>query len=251
MRKPRSYAEVYNDLDGEIVNVFRMLQDPETAARLERLLRLTPFARAEFALAYQPTEEPIERARRTIIKAFMGFGSSAIHGRSRGMRTRVSVWRGPATGFRSNSNRSGTTPARDWSTWPDCVATFTERLAGVVIEQRDALEVMAQHDREECLHYVDPPYPRVTRSRLRKRKSEYLHELDDEGHARLAEAVRSLKGYALVSSYHCELYDRLYGDWPRVERASLADGARPRTEVLWLSPRTAAALEPELFGARA
>lgn len=242
MRKPRVYAEVYNELDGEVVNVFRVLQRAASAKRLERLVRLTPFARGEFTLAYLPTRDPIERARRTIIKSFMGFGSSAIHGRSRGMRTRASTWTTPATGFRSNSNRSGTTPAHDWARWPDCIGSFVERLRGVVIESRDALAVMATHDRADALHYGDPPYVRVTRSRLRKRKSEYLHELTDADHRMLAAVLHGLKGYVALSGYACDLYDELYGDWARVERDSLADGARARREVLWLSPRTAAAL---------
>lgn len=243
LRKPRTYAEVYNDLDGEVVNVFRVLQDPTAAARLEALLRLTPFARAEFKVAYTPpVEESVEMARRTIIKSFMGFGSSAIHGRSRGMRTRASVWRGPATGFRSNSNRSGTTPAHDWANWPDAIAGFIARLQGVVIEQDDALKVLASHDRVDALHYVDPPYVRATRSKQRKRKSEYRFELDDNEHRLLAAVLHGLKGYVVISGYRSELYDELYATWTTAETNAMADGARPRRECLWLSPRTAAAL---------
>lgn len=247
MYKPRSYAEVYNDLDDEVVNVFRVLQDPLSAARLERAIRLTPFARAEFRLAYEPpVADPVEMARRTVIKSFMGFGSSAIHGRSRGMRTRASVWRGPATGFRSNSNRSGTTPAHDWARWPDHIADFVFRLQGVVIESRDAIDVMRTHDREDALHYVDPPYVRATRSKQRKRKSEYLYELDDADHVKLAEAVHALSGAVLVSGYACDLYDKLFHGWPKVSCPSLADGARPREEVIWISPRAFDSLQQPL-----
>lgn len=243
LRKPRVYAEIYNDLDGEIVNVFRVLQDPAQAARLRALVELTPFARGEFKRAYEPpTDDLVEQARRTIIKSFMGFGSSAIHGRSRGMRTRASTWRGPATGFRSNSNRSGTTPAHDWANWPDSIPTFVERLRGVVIEETDALKLLATHDRADALHYVDPPYVRATRSRQRKRKSEYRFELDDDEHRLLAIALHGLQGYVVISGYACALYDELYADWERHDRAALADGARRRIESLWLSPRTSRAL---------
>ena len=159
------------------------------------------------------------------------------------MRTRASVWRGPATGFRSNSNRSGTTPAHDWVHWPDEIRVFVERLQGVVIESKDALEVMRNHDRADALHYVDPPYVRATRSKARKRKSEYLYELEGDEHRELSRLLHRLRGYVVLSGYPCELYDELYRGWPTVEREALADGARPRTERLWLSPRTAAALE--------
>ena len=239
MQKPRVYAEVYNDLDSEIVNVFRVLRDPAKNQQLERMLRLTPFAKDEFREAYEPSDDPLEQARRTIIKSFMGFGSGAIHATSssHGMRTRASTWKMP-TGFRSNTSRSGTTPAHDWSRYPDQLALFCERLAGVVIENRHALEVLATHDRADTLHYVDPTYLAATRDAGR----DYRFEMDDEDHEELAGVLKAAVGFVVLSGYPSDLYEELYSDWCRVERPHLADGAKARTEVLWLSPKTAAAL---------
>lgn len=221
LRKHRSYAEVYNDLDGEIVNVFRMARDRGT--ELARALELTPFAREEFEQSYQPSEDPIEQARRTIARSFMGFGSAAVCGEK--------------SGFRANSNRSGTTPAHDWRNYPASIVNLIERLRGVVIENREATEVMIQHDSEETTHYVDPPYVWETRSRGNPYcKKGYKHEMDDSQHEQLAEVLRSLKGHVVLSGYRCDLYDRLYHDWQRVERHAHADGAKDRIEVLWLSP---------------
>lgn len=76
LQKERCYAEVYNDLDGEIVNVFRVMQSPELRDRLIEMLRFTPYARAEFALAWEKTADQVEAARRVIIRAQMGFGSA-------------------------------------------------------------------------------------------------------------------------------------------------------------------------------
>ncbi len=240
LRKPRTYAEVYNDLDGEVVNVFRVLRDPETAARLAEILTLTPFARDEFVSAYdEPTpEDPVERARRTIIKSFMGFGSSAIHDVfPRGMRTRASTWT-PPTGFRSNSSRSGTTAAKDWANYPPLLAGFCERLKGVVVENRPALEVIAQHDRHDTLFYVDPPYLGTLRNANRTQGKVYSHDMTGaEEHRALAEVLRGVEGMVVVSGYHSALYDELYDGWSVREKAALADGAAKRTEVLWVSPR--------------
>lgn len=216
LRKPRSYAEVYNDLDGEIVNVFRVLRNPAQARELERLLRLTPFAREEHEEAYLPAADPIEQARRTIVKSFMGFSSDAIHSN---------------TGFRSNSARPGTIPAHDWAHYPDQIPLFCARLAGVVVENRDALVVMAQHDAPTALHYVDPPYPHGVRGVAGK----YGQELTDDQHRELAAFLRTLKGMVILSGYGCELYDELYPDWQHIERKAFASGARERTEVLWIS----------------
>lgn len=236
MQKQRCYAEVLNDKDGEIVNVFRVLRDDAMKEQLKRLLIDTPFARDEFLSAYEVPDDPVEQARRTIIKSFMGFGSAAIHDRnaSGGMRTRASTWKAP-TGFRSNSSRSGTTPAHDWMHYPDHLDSFTERLRGVVIENSDALQVMGTHDGPETLIYLDPPYVLSTRDN----GLDYRFEMTDEDHRELAKAAHEAKGMVIISGYRSELYDELYAGWTRAEFKALADGAKRRTEYLWLSPRVA------------
>lgn len=219
IRKPRSYAEVYNDLDGDVVNYFRVMRDPLSAVALANALQMTPFARAEFIGAYEPTDEPVERARRMVVRSFMGFGSDAPNITK-------------PTGFRANSNRSGTTPAHDWTNYPRGMAALAARLAGVVVEHRDAAAVMAAHDGPDTLHYVDPPHVTETRSRQR---GKYRHEMTDADHGRLLEALRGLSGKVVLSGYPHPLYEAALHDWRRIERAALADGARARTEVLWMN----------------
>ena len=226
MRKPRSYAEVYNDLDDAAVNFFRVLRDPDTAAQLREALRLTPFARAEFDAAYEPTDEPVEAARRLVIRSFMGFGSDGHNAAKR-------------TGFRAASNRSGTTPARDWVNYPGALDVMTERLRGVVLENRRALDVLRQHDGDETLHYVDPPYlpeTRSTKSKQGMRYHAYAHEMDDADHAEMLDVLKELRGMVVLSGYPSDIYDAALDGWWRTERAALADGARKRTEVLWINP---------------
>jgi DNA adenine methylase len=234
LRKPRSYAEIYNDLDGDVVNLFRVLRS-EQAGDLIDSLRLTPFAREEFRQASEPTAEPLERARRLIIRSFMGFGSNG-HNINR------------KTGFRANSNRSGTTPARDWLNYPDSLASVVERLSGVIIENRDAAEVMAAHDGAETLHYVDPPYLPETRSikdkyDLKYAGGMYACEMDVGDHERLLACVTCLQGTVILSGYPSPLYDKALAGWQRIERPALADGARARTEVLWINRQRTDLLE--------
>ena len=214
MRKGRTYAEVWNDLDGEVVNLFRVLRG-DRADELVRQLRLTPFARDEFQLAHQPVEDSVERARRTVIRSFMGFGSNAVHRPS---------------GFRSNSNKSGTTPAHDWANYPRALGAVIDRLRGVVIENRDACEVMRAHDSPQTLHYVDPPYMPETRDT----GSDYAHEMTTADHERVLGVLKELRGNVVLSGYPSPLYDEALAGWARHERKALADGARKRTEVLWV-----------------
>lgn len=233
LRKPRSYAEIYNDLDAELVAFFRVLRDPAGATRLAELLALTPFARDEFEAAYAPAADPVEAARRLVVRSFMGFGSDG---------TRVDR----TTGFRSNSNRSGTTPARDWSGYPANVAALCIRLRGVVLENRVAAEVIAMHDGPDTLHYVDPPYVPATRQ-LDHRLHGYKHELTEACHLSLLEQLRSLHGAVVLSGYPSEVYDDGLPGWRRVECAAMADGARPRREVLWINPRAVAMADQQLL----
>jgi DNA adenine methylase len=181
LRKPRAYGEVYNDLDAEVVNFFRVLQDAPAAVRLIDLLRLTPFARAEFQLSYQPSDDRVEQARRLVIRSYMGFGSNAHVAGESGQRS--TGFR--STGFRATVDRSGTTPSQDSANYPVALAAIVSRFADVVVESRDALAVMAQHDGPDTLHYVDPPYVWDTRSPGNKydvKYRMYRHELDDNGH---------------------------------------------------------------------
>lgn len=226
MRKARSYAEIYNDLDAEVVNLFRVLRSSR-AEELVRAIRLTPFSRAEFAEAYQKTDDDFERARRLIIRSFMGFGSNGHN---------------KLTGFRANSNRSGTTPAHDWVNYPDSLAEVVKRLQGVTVESKDAKAVMLQHDAATTLHYVDPPYVMATRS---DNGADYAHEMDDDDHSALLDCLRGLSGMVILSGYPSALYDEALRDWQRIEKEALADGAKKRTEVLWINPLCATRLDAE------
>jgi len=237
LQKPRSHGEVYNDLDAEVVNVFRVLRDPYLASALQKAVWLTPFSRDELTLAFQPADDPVEQARRTVTKAFLGFGSDAIHRPApRGLRTAIS------TGLRSRSRANGSSPARDFAGWPDRIHEFTERLRGVVIENKPALQIIEQFDAEGVLLYVDPPYPKSTRQTADR--NGYRHELTDEQHGELAQRLRRARAYVAISSYPSELYERLYDGWERYETTAYADAKRrPRTEVLWISPACSAALQ--------
>lgn len=231
MRKPRAeLVEVYNEVDPEIANVFRVLRDADENARLRQMLALTPFARSEFALSYTASPDRLEQARRTVVRSFMGFGSDSASGAQ--------------TGFRANGNRQNNHPARDWANYPASLIAFLDRLAGVVVEDRDAVDCMLQHDAPRTLHYVDPPYPSETRSRHTIRTGKgYRHEMTAADHVALAAALHAMRGFVVISGYASLLYDReLFPDWIRVTRPSHADGGLDRVEVLWMNPACSAAL---------
>lgn len=212
LAKPRSRLEVYNDLDGDMVTLFRTLRD--RADELARVIALTPFARAEHEVSYQPAHDDLERARRVLIRSHFGHGSSGIH---------------RATGFRAAGMRAGTLPVHLWAGLPDAVQETADRLRGVVIECRPAVDVMRAHDGPDTLHYIDPPYLPETRDRGR----DYRHELTREDHIDLLAAIKSLRGRIVLSGYASPLYDDALANWRRIEIKALADRAAKRVEVLW------------------
>lgn len=229
LRKPRVYAEVYNDLDSDIVNLFRVLRDPVLREELTQACRLTPYAREEFDQAYEPANDPLERARRTCVRAAMGFGSAGA--------TKAT------TGFRTDTRRKYGTAQHNWADYPAAIASIGERFTGVLIENRDALQVIESHDSPDTLHFVDPPY--VHETRHMRNKGGYRHELDKEGHRRLLDALRAVDGMVVLCGYATELYDLELSGWARHQTEARISGGRGtslRTEVVWLNPACSAAL---------
>jgi DNA adenine methylase len=216
LRKPRSRIEVYNDLDSEVVELFRLLRDPSCAAELVRLLELTPFGREEFELAYEPAETPLERSRRLIVRSFSGFGSHSHNPQN-------------SNGFRWHPSKSY---AQEFANLPRSLQAIVSRLRGVTIENQHAPKIIAQQDTPKTFFFVDPPYPHSTRDPHLKG---YKFEMQDGEHRRLAESLHRIRGKALVCGY-AGLYDQLFAGWYREERTSYANGQKgrsERTEVVW------------------
>lgn len=216
LSKPRSYAEVWNDLNDDLYNLFWVMR--EHYNDLADSLRLTLFSRREFELAHTLHPDPVERARRLVIRSFMGFGSDSASDRR--------------TGFRANSNRSGTTPAHDWVSYEKHLHQLADRIRGITIECRPALEVICHHDSAETLIYADPPYLESVRLRF----GAYSLELTDKDHEQLLRSLIEAQSMVVLSGYDNELYNDMLKGWRKETKRALADGAKERTEVLWVKP---------------
>lgn len=202
-REP-SPIETYNDLDGEVVNFFRVLRDMKD--ELIEQIGLTPFSHKEYVRAINEkgnTNLPnLERARLFYIRARQtrtGLAQTASSGRwahcrltSRaGMAGAVSRWLGAV----------------------EDLSLIAQRLLRVQIENRPAINVIERYDTPETLFYCDPPYPHESRGD----SNAYEFEMSNEEHRELAIILHSVKGKVALSSYSCELIDELYGDWNRIE----------------------------------
>jgi len=222
LRKGRSDVEVYNDLDSEIVNLFRVARD--SGEELSRLVFLTPYSRDEFVKSFELSDDPLEQARRTIIRSFQGFGSGYV------THTEGSKCARPEYGFRIGWRCRGNKPHTNWCHVSDTVMAVIERLRGVVIENTTFQTVIKKNNTEDTLIYADPPYV----SSVRDNGKDYRHEFTEADHIELAQILHKTSGTVIVSGYHSELYNDLYHDWIVRERESQTVGNTKRIEVIWI-----------------
>ncbi len=218
-------AECYNDIDDRIVGFFRVLRDPEQSAELQRRASLTPYARAELEWAFGEPIDAIDAAHRLLVRSFMGHGSD-------------SATRTTRTGFRARLTQGRGLPSHEWATWADSIPAFRERLAGVLLDNDNALRVIDRMDSRSTLIYCDPPYVHSTRSAMSGRTSTtngYRHEMTDADHEALAARLLRVDGMAVVSGYPCELYDDMFAGWTTAQRRHVADTGKFRTEKVWLN----------------
>ena len=202
--KPRCYAEVLNDKDVDIMNLFAVLRN-EMAPRLLDALYCTPYSLDEYHGAYaQDTDEPIERARRFLVRSSMGFFADSCNPDN------------PRPGFRADVWRKGGIPAHYWACLPERLMFFIERLRGVVIHNMDAFDLIRKYDRPDTLFYIDPPYVADTRTQADHHR--YRHEMDDDGHRKLVDMCLHLQGKAAVSYYAHPIYKAFTEAGWRVEK---------------------------------
>ena len=222
-RQP-SKVETYNDLDGEVVNFFRVLR--EQGQELIRAIGLTPFSREEFAIACKldPSATPFERARRFYVRARQvrtGLAQTATVGRWANCK---------------NTSRAGMSGVVSrWLGGVEDLAIVAQRLLRVQIENRPALNVISLYDSPQTLFYCDPPYIHHTRGDAKA----YGHEMTDQQHIELADRLNDVQGMVAISNYPCDLMDRLYPapKWDKIVAQTRTNHATKgqRTEVLWVN----------------
>ncbi len=219
LQKPRSPLETYNDLDGNVVNFFRVLRDKPD--ELIRKIRLTPWARAEYELSLTMDGDDVERARRFFVALWTGIKQS--------LNTTEGQWR-------SCANYIGN-PSELYFSELEVIAN---RFMSVQIESMPYQYILGRYDNEDSLIYFDPPYVAETRAH----DDVYFCEWTDEMHAEAASLLRSCVGYVVVSGYACQLYTDIYErhGWQRVDTMAQTNSGGKRVESLWLSPRTVDAL---------
>ncbi len=221
--KPPSAIETVNDLDSEVVNLFRCIQ--KDSERLSRLVMTTPYSREAYEQQFAASPEEMyasdfQRAAGFLVRCWQGYGY-----RTDGSRV---GWKNDVQG------RERAYALRDWYRLPDWIIEITDRLRRVQIENRPALEVIQRFDYENVFMYLDPPYLIGTRSGSRK---QYRHEMTDRDHEELLKVLVKLRAKVMVSGYESELYNDYLTGWTKKHFKSCAEQGSPRTETVWMNYR--------------
>ena len=219
LAKEPSKVEVYNDLNGELVNLFRVLREAKLFKRLQRALEDTRYSRSEFLLAKEPSADPVESARRFVVRQRQSRG---------GLGERWSYCVGDSRGGMSSA-------VARWRTGIKQLSAVHDRFRGVQIECEDWRTILTRYDGRRTLFYADPCYIPETRI-----GGKYRYEMDEGDHRELVARLLALRGMAVLSGYNHPLYRPLEkAGWKRIEmnvRANSSDKRTKRTECLWLSP---------------
>lgn len=224
MNRDPSPVETYNDIDGEVVNFFRVLREKKD--ELIEQIALTPFSREEFALACEldPDLTTVERARRFYVRARQvrtGLAQTASIGRWANCK---------------NTSRSGMSGVVSrWLGGVEQLDYIAERFLRVQIENRPATNIVKLYDSKETLFYCDPPYVHETRGDSKA----YGYEMDNQMHVQLAEALNAAEGMVALSNYDCGLMNELYTNkkWKKIysPEKTIHSTKDKRQEVLWVN----------------
>jgi DNA adenine methylase len=219
LAKEPSRVEIFNDLDDSLVNLFRVLRDPDLCNQLQKACQSTLYSRSEFNLAQEPVDKPVERARRFLVRQRMSRSGM-------GERWSYSV---------EDSRKGMASVARRWQAVDERLPGLHERLRTVQIEQADWREIVDRYDSPGTLFYLDPPYLQDTRIGGR-----YPHEMTRGDHDELVQRILRVKGKVVLSGYQHPSYRPLEScGWIRRSYdvpAYSSDARSRRVEQLWLSP---------------
>lgn len=215
--KPKSRLETINDINGEIINFFKVCRDrPE---ELGRSISLTPWARDELkSCKSTETDNEVERARITAVTCFMTFGS----------RQASNTWR-YSSGAKKNG---GPDNAKLWNNLPLIVCEVAGRLKDAQIENKSAIELILKFNGPNVAIHLDPPYVKSTRT---LNGDQYTHEMTNADHEELLHTVSDHEAKIILSGYDNELYNDYLKDWWKIHKPTRIERGRIKTETLWMN----------------
>lgn len=229
LNKKPSPIEIYNDLESNVVNLFRVIRDRKKCDILIDKVRNTPYSFEEFVNAYEQLYEKdtkdmsdIDRAYYFVIRGTMGFRAAAL-----------SCAKDKKHSWQATASKEHLVELLRWLQEPAILKCTCNRFRTVYIDHRDAFKILKYYDKPHVLFYCDPPYPKETlfdNGKLR------LYNENEFDHERFLDELLKLEAMVIVSSYENDLYSEKLKSWRKEFKQSLTKANTKRTEVVWISP---------------
>jgi DNA adenine methylase len=216
LNKEPSRIETINDLDHDVINLFRVIR--ENREELIEQIVYTPYARKEYNDAFPDNSDElsdIERAKNFLVRSGMGHSFRLCE--KCGWKKDVYA-------------REAAYAVRYWNDLPEVITAVAHRLKMVQIENKPAVELIKSFNHDNVLIYADPPYVLSTRSR-----KQYRHEMSDQDHVELLGTLLLHTGPVMLSGYDNAIYNKYLQGWRKISTPARAENSLPRTEVLWMN----------------
>ena len=214
--KNRSKIETINDLDENVVNLFKVIrQHPE---ELSKLIEFTPWSRQEYRQSYDLTGDNIEDARRFLVRCWQAIGTKTSD---------ISGW--------SNNIKPVDSGLSRWTRLESLISMAAKRLKHsglnlVQIENMPAVDLIKRYNRPYVFIYCDPPYILSTRS-----SRIYKCEMTDDEHIELLQTLKEHSGPVILSGYLNDIYSELLSGWTMKTKKSNCEMGKAAMEAIWMN----------------
>lgn len=218
--KPPSDIETINDMDGDVVNLFRCIQQDSEC--LARLVMTIPFSREEYDGQFAVEDSRLvcipdmRRAAGFLVKCWQGHGF-----RTNGYKV---GWKNDVQG------RESMYALWNWYRLPEWIVDIAERLRKVQVENRPALEVIKRFNYKNVFMYLDPPYLFSVRA-----GKQYKHEMSEGEHEQLLKSILQSNAKIMISGYDSEMYNDYLAGWQKETFKSCSEYGKCCTEIVWMN----------------
>ncbi|OSH35392.1 hypothetical protein XJ76305_1616 [Enterococcus faecalis] len=214
--KEKAVLETLNDVDGRLVNLFRVMRDdPE---KLQYLIYHTLYSREEFLKSNEISSDPVEDARRMAVRLWFSVGGKTF----------------AMPGFRKNISWNGPYTAYEWTDMFNRIGYAAARLKDAQIENKDAIQLIKEHNDADTLLYCDPPY--ITSSLV---SAHYENGFTNHQHEELLTTLINHQGKVILSGYESTMYNDTLKNWNKITQNTkvgiTTEKKSNRTEVLWMN----------------
>ena len=213
-------VETINDMDSDIVNLFRVLR--EQPEELKRVLELTPYSREEYDRSFEKCRDPLEKARRYMVRTTQAIGAK--------------MYKGDKCGWRNHKQMKVGGTACKWGGITGTIDVAAARLRGdtthlVQIEHMDGLDLIRRYNNRETLMYLDPPYL----WKLRKSGKLYQVEMTEEEQLEMLDEITRSKAKIVISGYESDIYNEKLRGWHKDSTFSQTTSGVMAEEVIWMN----------------